>query len=131
MLSLVTFYTLFSASVIVVHVRSLTKQRLVENASSVQSSVSALQTRSANMRQLLGATFYFFGFVFFLTLPAATFTIELSRTPAVTSILRNFLMDFAFAANVFFVLLALHFVQWFVSGRVRARALLLNTQTFD
>jgi hypothetical protein len=42
--------------------------------------------------------------------------------------LRNFLMYFAFAANVFFIFLVLHSVQWFVSGRVQASVKRLNGQ---
>jgi hypothetical protein len=102
-LAMVGVYTVFSASVIVVRLHSLTKHGLVENAYSHQSSLSALRTRAANMRQLLGATFYLFGLAFFLILRASTFVSELSRTPTDMIILRNFLVDFAFAANVFLV----------------------------
>jgi hypothetical protein len=128
MLSLVSIYTLRSASVIKVRLHSLKKQRQVEDVSSLQRSVAALQARCANVRQLIGATFYIFGFIFFLALPLATRTLDNSRTPVGILVLNNFLMYFAFATNVFFVFIALHSVQWFVSGRVHAFALRLNAQ---
>jgi len=117
-LVLVSIYTLYAASITLVRLRSITNQR----------SLAALQARSANTRQLVNATFYLFGFVFFLTLPGATFVSELSRTPTAMLILRNFLMHFAFAANVFFVFLVLHSLQWFVSARVYAYVLRLTSQ---
>ena len=90
-----------------------------------------MEARSANVHQLLNATFYLFGLVFFLTLPEAAFINEVSGTPTATLILQNFLRDFAFASNVFFVLLVLHLVRWFVSGRLRASASLLNAHAAD
>jgi hypothetical protein len=126
-LSLVSIYTLFSAAVIVVRLRSLTNRRQVEDVSSFQRSLAALHTRSANARQLVGATFYLFGFIFFLAMPLALKTLD-SRTPVGMLILDNLFIYFAFATNVFFVFLVLHSVQWFVSGRVHASAQRLNAQ---
>jgi hypothetical protein len=130
-LSVVSIYSLFSATLIVVRLRSLTPKRLAEDAYSFHNSLSALRIRSARMRQLLGATFYLFGLVFFLALHVAPFYIDLSGTPPWIVILRNFLVDFAFAANVFLVLLVLHLVQWFVSLRVHKCVLLLTAPTSD
>jgi hypothetical protein len=126
-LILVSIYTLFSAAVIVVRLHSLRDRRQVGDVSSIQCSLAALQARSANVRQLIGATFYFFGFIYFLALPLATLTLD-SKIPLEILILRNFLMYFAFAANVFFIFLVLHSVQWVVSSRVHAHALRLNAQ---
>jgi hypothetical protein len=42
-------------------------------------------------------------------------------------IFENLGFNFAFAANIFFVFLVLHSVQWFVSSRVQASARRLNT----
>ncbi|MGH9726842.1 MAG: hypothetical protein ACRD41_17435 [Candidatus Acidiferrales bacterium] len=80
------------------------------------------------MRQLIGTTFYLFGFVFFLTLPFAAGPFGDSRTPIGWLILNTSLMFFSVAANVLFVFLVLHSVQWFASARVRAFALRLNIQ---
>jgi len=127
-LSLMSVYTLLSASGIMMRLRSLTNQPQVTDLSSRHRSLAALRIRIANIRQLLGASFYLFGFIFFLTLPWATFTFDNSRTPLLTLILRNFLLRFDFAANVFSVFVVLHCVQWFVSSKIDAYTMHLNTQ---
>jgi hypothetical protein len=127
-LSLVSVYTLLSASDIMMRLRSLTSQPKVGDASSLQRSLAALRIRSANMRQLLAASFYLFGFIFFLSLPWATVTLDNSRMPFLILILRNFLVRFDFAANVFSVFVVLHSVQWFVSSKVNAYAIHVNAQ---
>jgi hypothetical protein len=80
-LTLVTIYTVFSASSVVVRLRSLTNQRKVMDASSVRYSLAALHIRAENIRQMVGAASYLFGFVFFLVLPWATLIADNSRTP--------------------------------------------------
>jgi hypothetical protein len=127
-LALVSIYTLFSAIVIVVRLRSLANRSKVEDLFSIQRSLAALHAWSANLHQLIGATFYLFGFIFFLTLPFAFITLDSSKVPGWTSVFQNLGFYFVFSANVFFVFLVLHFVQWFVSARVRAAALRLNAQ---
>ena len=127
-LSSVSIYALFTAIVILVRLRSLANRSKVEDVSSIQRSLAALHARSANLHQLIGATFYLFGFVFFLTIPFAFITLDSSKVPGWTSIFENLGFDFAFAANIFFVFLVLHSVQWFVSSRVHASARRLNTQ---
>lgn len=124
-LCLVSIYTLISA--LVTMIRLLSNQLQAEDSPSLQRSLAALQGRSTNLHQLLGATFYLFGFVFFLALPFATITMD-SKISVDILILRNFLMYCAFAANVFFIFLVLHSVQWFVSGRVQASVKRLNGQ---
>jgi hypothetical protein len=126
-LSLVSIYTLFSAAVIVVRLRSLTNQRQIESVSSLQHSLTGLRARSANVRQLVSATFYLFGFIFFWILPFAVRTAD-SKRPLMTLILENFFLYFAFATNVFFIFLVLHSVQWFVASRVHANAQRLNAK---
>src|SRR6266446_3992390 len=111
-LTMVSAYGLFSATLIVVRLRSL----------------ATLHARSANLHQLVIATFYLFGFIFFLTLPFAFMTLGASKVPGWMFIFENLDYYFAFAANVFFVFLVLHSVQWFVSARVRASARWLNAQ---
>jgi hypothetical protein len=60
------------------------------------------------------ATFYLLGLVLFVGLQLAYITIDNSKTPVGWIFLQNFVIYFAFAANVFLVFL-IHFVQWFVS----------------
>ena len=127
-LTMVSAYGLFSATLIVVRLRSLANRSKVEDLSSLQRSLATLHARSANLHQLVIATFYLFGFIFFLTLPFAFMTLGASKVPGWMFIFENLDYYFAFAANVFFVFLVLHSVQWFVSARVRASARWLNAQ---
>jgi len=125
-LSLVSIYTLFSPTVIMVRLRSLTGKHQVEDVSSLQSSLAVFRARCVSLRQPIGMTFYLFGFVFFLTLPFVFITLGDGPNPLWMAIFDNLLVYFAFATNAFFVFLALHSAQWFVSGRVNASALRLN-----
>lgn len=97
-----------------------------EDVASIQRAVAALHKRCTDVQQLIRATFYLFGFVLFLGLQLAYLTVDTSRTPVGWHVLENLVVYFAFAANVFFVFLILHFAQWFVSGRVYSYALSLE-----
>lgn len=121
-LCLVSVYSLSSATVIIVRLRSLANRCQIEDIPSLQRSLAVLSVRSTNLHQLIGATFYLFGFIFFLTLPFAFITLADTSTPGWMYILENLGFNFAFAASVFLVFLVLHLVQWFVSARVRASA---------
>jgi hypothetical protein len=70
------------------------------------------------VRQVIAAMFFAFGALFFWVLPEAFNVQGLSRSLPLTEIIGAFALHFAFAANVFFVLLLLHCVQWFASRRV-------------
>jgi hypothetical protein len=126
-LCLVSIYILFSATIIIVCAGSLAKRQIAD-ISSLQRSPTALHARCANLRQLIGATFYLFGFVYFVTLPFAFISLG-DRRPGWMPILENLSIYFIFAANIFFILLLLHSVQWFATGRVHTAALRLNTPT--
>jgi hypothetical protein len=107
--------------------RAMTIVPQKEDISSIQRAMAALHKRCTNIHQLIRATFYLFGFVLFLGLQGAYFVLGLSSIPIVSIIVENFVLYFAFAANVFLVFLILHLVQWFVSGRVCAYDLHSNT----
>jgi hypothetical protein len=126
-LILICFYTLFSSFVILVRLRSLARQCQVGDVSSLERSIAVLQSRSNNASQLVGVTFYFFGFTFFLALPLA-FTQGGGRFSGLTLIFYNFSVFFTFAANVFFIFLILRSVQWIVSCRIHAFARRLTTK---
>jgi hypothetical protein len=113
-LVLVGIYTLFSAATITV------RARLLSNRPRSGSAVDALHAWSVNLKQLLDATFYLFGLVFFFTLPFAFNSFVNSRIPAGNIALKNLGIDFIFAANVFLILLFFHGVQWFASARLNA-----------
>ncbi len=113
LLSLVGFYTLFSAA-------SIVRRFPISNYrnDSTESSRIRLEARITNLRQIIAAMSFAFGAMFFWVLPGAFNTLDHSRNLPLNSITGAFRLHFAFAANVFFVLLLLHCVQWFVSRRV-------------
>ena len=130
-LAVVAIYSLFSATAILVRLRSIVNPSQPKDVAFLQRSVAALHARSANVRQLLLGTFYLFGIVFFFGLWSARWTPESNRTSVEMLILENFLVYFAFAVNAFFVFLVLHSVQWFVSARLQASALRLNASHIE
>jgi hypothetical protein len=121
-LSIVGIYMLVLAAIIMMRLRPLTTNRPIENSGSVPHDITALQSRTEHLCQLAGTMSYLFGFTLFLSLSGAWMIADNSRIPLGTLILDNFLVDFAFGANVCAVLLILHSVQWFVSSRVCALA---------
>ena len=126
-LAVVALYSLFSATAILVRVRSIVNPRQSKDVAALQRSVASLHARSSNLRQIILATFYLFGIVFFFGLWSARWTADHSRA----TILDRFFAFFAFAVNAFFVFLVLHSVQWFVSGRLQACALRLNASHIE
>jgi hypothetical protein len=124
-LALVSVYTISSLAVIIGRLTSLTRRHRIEGLRVSERPLDALLTRIANLRQLITATFYLFGITFFIVLRSADKTSD-SAFPVSTLILENFFLYFAFATNVFFVLLVLHAAQWAVSSRIRTHALRLE-----
>ena len=122
-LSLVSIYTLLSFSLIILRLRSLTAHSQSEDISSLRGSAALLQARCANLRDLLGSTFYLFGFVFFLVLPLAARVEDNGRTPLGIVMFDSVLKYLGLAADVFFVFLILHLLHWVVAVRVRTYAL--------
>jgi hypothetical protein len=130
-LCVVGVYSLSPQGVIMAGLRAVTSIPPKGNTASTQRAVAALHRRCTNVRHLIGATFYLFGFVLFLGLPWAYMTVDESKTPVGWLILENLVVDFAFACNVFLVFLILHLVHWFVSGRVNAYSLHLGTHAVE
>jgi hypothetical protein len=106
----VSVYTLVSATSILLLLHSLPS-----DDPSLRRAFPALLARSLNLRQLLGLTFYLFGFVLSVSLVFESLTPDAGRGSGV----RQLLVHFVFAANVFLVLLLLNSVDWFVSCRIR------------
>jgi hypothetical protein len=114
-------YCLFSAAITMARLRTIRGLlQKKENVASIQRAFAALRKRSTTLQHFIGAAFYLFGFVLFVGLQLAYITMDNSSTPVGWIVLQSFVIYFAFAANVFLVFLILHFVQWFVSGRVDA-----------
>ena len=93
------------------------------NDPSAQENLVRIRKRVGNLQQATVAAFYLFGFVLFAGFQFAYFTIEHSSTPAGWFVVRNFQAHFAFADNVFLMLLIFHFGQWFVANRVASLGL--------
>ncbi len=78
--------------------------------------VVVLLNRCANLRHAILAEFYLFGIVLFMAFQFVAHSIM--GNDVLGQIIGTFVVDSAFATNVFTVLLILHLAQWFVSTRV-------------
>jgi len=83
-----------------------------QNIATVREALALLATRYARLRQVIAATFYLFGLVLFLGLENIANFVGDGKEPLGVYVLDNFLLLCAFAANVFFVFLVLHSIQW-------------------
>jgi hypothetical protein len=119
-LTAVTIYSLISATVVLKRVRALKHCPIEGTSADLERQVSVLHNRCAHLRQILGAMFYLFGFLFFVGLQNAPVTLGDGPELPLIEILGSFVFHFVFAANVFFVFLVLHVVQWLVSARLEA-----------
>jgi hypothetical protein len=109
-LSAVSAYCLFSATMTVLRLRS-------HDISAQQS--AALHLRWANTGRLIGAMFWVFGVVFFWGLQDLPHYLGHGGSALVSlQVLGSFMLHFAFAWNVFSVFLVLHLVHWFVCSRL-------------
>jgi hypothetical protein len=126
-LSAVIIYCLSSATIILVRFHTIGKAPY-EDSISIRRSVAALHNRSASVRHVIGATFYLFGVVFFLGLQSAPRVLGNSADSLRMEVLPTFVLLFAFATNVFLVLLVLHLVSWFVSNRLNSSSVYLNVR---
>jgi hypothetical protein len=71
-----------------------------------------LREKTERLRQVMTAAFYLFGFLLFLGLQGAYETVDKSKETLSEIVTRNLMIHFAFAANVFFLFLFLHLIQW-------------------
>ena len=90
--------------------------------------LAAMRQRSAKADKLRGAAFFLFGVVLFENMQWSYLTIDNSTTPGGWVVLQNFQIHFAFAHNVFFILLILHISGWLVSAFVNRTAVRLKPQ---
>jgi len=120
LLSIVSLYTFYSAAAVLLGLRSLAKQQQSVKVSVLRCSAERFQARCANLRQVLGATFYFFGFTLFLLMSSLARIADESHTPLGMLVLDNFLIYSAFAMNMFAVFTSLHLLQWFVAARTHS-----------
>ena len=125
-LAAVSIYSIVSATIVLKRMWALKSPRKEELRVPIQQYVAALRKRCANLWQILGATFFLFGFLLFIGLQNATITVGDGRGFPAFEILNNFVFQFVFAANVFVVFLVLHVIQWLTSSRLQAYAQALS-----
>src|SRR5439155_8913193 len=91
-LALVVLYTLFSATLIVMRLRSL---RTIQNDNFLRKTLALLNHRSPNLRQIIVAVFYLLGLTLFLQIQNTYWTPE-TRRPLGPMKLENFRGYFRF-----------------------------------
>jgi hypothetical protein len=90
----------------------------LQKIDSVQPTVLLLRKRVRNLQRTTVAAVYFLGFAIFAGFQFAYCTIGKSSETLVWIVVKNLLLHFAFAANVFLILLVLHVVQWFIANQL-------------
>ena len=123
----VSIYSLISASVVFNRIHTLRNRHKEQSPASVRQNLAAISQRCVNLRQVLTATFYLFGFLFFVGLQNAFIVVGDGTGFPADRIVGNFALHFAYATNIFLVFLVLHLVQWVASSRVQACATRLST----
>jgi hypothetical protein len=118
----VSIYSLISVSVVFNRIHTLRNRHKEQSPASVRQNLATISHRCVNLRQVLTATFYLFGFLFFVGLQNAFIAVGDGTGFPADQILRNFAVHFAYAANMFLVFLILHLIQWIASSRLQALA---------
>jgi hypothetical protein len=113
----VGLYTTYSAASILLRLRAIKAKALNTDA---MRELPLLDRQCKNMRQVITAAFYFFGCIFFLNLPGAFRAIGDGRSYPMFEISRNFVLNFSFAANIFFIFFVLHTIQWLVWRKLKS-----------
>jgi hypothetical protein len=124
-LCIVTIYTLYFLTRILLRLYALKKLCYSSEPHSELRALAALRRIDTNIHQLILFTFFLFGVIFFLQIPAA-FILGDSEAFPLSGILQDLFIYFAFAVEVFFVFLFLHSAHWFVSARLRAAEIRLT-----
>jgi hypothetical protein len=125
-LCVVSIYVLFSELRILLRLRAVRKLGSSNDPHSALNALAALRRADTNIHELIVFTFFLFGLIFVLQIPAAFMTLDNSRTPGWVLIFKNLATYYAFAADVFFALLLLHSAQWFVSARLNSAEIRLT-----
>ena len=106
-------YCLFATLRTALRLHAIEKQNLDERMIPIEDALAPLYRSLANTRQVIGTTFFLFGFVLFFVLPNVENTLGARSTAAeLKQILGSFVLCCEFAQNVFFIFLVLHVAQW-------------------
>jgi hypothetical protein len=127
-LGAVVVYSVRTSIMVLIRLRSLGNLTSNGDGASAERSMATLYIFCENLQQVSVATFYFFGAVLFVGLQTIGRTLGDGPASAGTLVLANFILDCAFAANVFFLFLLLHLVQWFVRHRLNSYSKRLNAR---
>jgi hypothetical protein len=111
----VLVYSVFSTFRTLLRLRSVWN-RPNESPTAVREEIVALATRHATVQQVIRTAFYLFGLVLFIGMESIANVLADGKQPLGVYVLENFLLLSAFAANVFFIFLVLHLIQWAGSG---------------
>jgi hypothetical protein len=117
-LGVAAIYIIISLSHMLLGVYSLKKQPETGEHRNRSLVLALLRKRAENLHQLIFFKVLLFGLTFFFQSPAAFLTFGDSKYPYWSQILQNLAVHFAFATDIFLVLLFLHSAQWFVSARL-------------
>lgn len=98
--------------------RNGTSPRKADEALRISS--GSLRARCLNLERILGGMFYLFGIVLFIGLENVGKTLDGGPVSWGMQVLGNFILQCAFAANIFVVFLILHCVQWCTFKRLDA-----------
>lgn len=115
-----SLYCLFSATRVMIHLRSLRSTDPAQQSAHIELFFSRLRAVVANVQQVTVATFYLFGFVLFWNLQTIGNFVDHTKSSMGFQILEDFIFQCFLAASAFFVFLVLHLTQWLVSSRVNA-----------
>jgi len=108
-------YCLFATLRTALRLHAIKKRNSNERMIPIGDALAPLYRSLANTRQVIGATFYVFGFVLFFVLPNVENTLGARSTAAeLKQILGSFVLCCEFAQNVFFIFLVLYVAQWLV-----------------
>ena len=113
-LILVTIYVFDRSISVILQLRMLGRMSSSDLAL-MKIRAESLRHRLASVRQVLQFAFYAFGCCLFLLLCMSVDRAGMRSNPSSWTFLREFAIDFSFAADVLLVFLFLHTVQWIVS----------------
>ncbi len=119
LLCAVGIYSIFVAISTELSLRSMKQNGSGEDQ---RAPLAALCNRYENLQQIIRGAFYLFGLILFLGFQNVGFYLGDGRESGASYVLGNFILHCAFAANVFFIFLAFHFLLWFVWRRLMACA---------
>jgi hypothetical protein len=113
----VSLYTIYVGIKIFLVTRQLKKST---EGTTKKVHIAALLKQCKNVGQMIATSFYLSGAVIFLSLRKGFDVLGLSSRPSSFYVAQNFMLVFAYGANVFLILFILHSIQWFLWRRLNS-----------